>query len=155
METNNFRNNYSQKGYSNERRGNNNQPETPEAVFQKANFQSKWITDQADKDLVIFAETMGKYMANNGLTNSKIRSIFGEIKRIQMGEFDKEKSSFYLLKPKVAYALGREKTNKGLQLFKLLFDKSSEYVNSQKCYLNFCNLVEAVLAYHKAYGGKD
>lgn len=155
METNNFRNNYSQKGCSNERRGNNNQPETPEAVFQKANFQSKWITDQADKDLVIFAETMGKYMANNGLTNSKIRSIFGEIKRIQMGEFDKEKSSFYLLKPKVAYALGREKTNKGLQLFKLLFDKSSEYVNSQKCYLNFCNLVEAVLAYHKAYGGKD
>ena len=155
METNNFRNNYSQKGYSNERRGNNNQPETPEAVFQKANFQSKWITDQADKDLVIFAETMGQYMANNGLTNSKIRSIFGEIKRIQMGEFDKEKSSFYLLKPKVAYALGREKTNKGLQLFKLLFDKSSEYVNSQKCYLNFCNLVEAVLAYHKAYGGKD
>lgn len=155
METNNFRNNYSQKSYSNERRGNNNQLETPEAVFQKANFQSKWITDQADKDLVIFAETMGNYMANNGLTNSKIRSIFGEIKRIQMGEFDKEKSSFYLLKPKVAYALGREKTNKGLQLFKLLFDKSSEYVNSQKCYLNFCNLVEAVLAYHKAYGGKD
>lgn len=155
METNNFRNNYSQKSYSNERRGNNNQLGTPEAVFQKANFQSKWITDQADKDLVIFAETMGNYMANNGLTNSKIRSIFGEIKRIQMGEFDKEKSSFYLLKPKVAYALGREKTNKGLQLFKLLFDKSSEYVNSQKCYLNFCNLVEAVLAYHKAYGGKD
>ena len=22
-------------------------------------------------------------------------------------------------------------------------------------YLNFCNLLEAVLAYHKAYGGKD
>lgn len=156
METNNFRNNYSQKGYSNERRGNNNQPETPEAVFQKANFQSKWITDQADKDLVIFAETMGKYMANNGLTNSKIRSIFGEIKRIQMGEFDKEKSSFYLLKPKVAYALGREKTrNNGLILFKLLFDKCFDYTHDSKSYQNFCNLVEAVLAYHKAYGGKD
>ena len=94
-------------------------------------------------------------MAENGLTNSKIRSIYGEIKRIQMGEFEKEKSSFFLLKPKVAYALGRDEKNEGLRLFKLVFDKASEYVNSQNTYQNFSNFIEAILAYHKAYGGKD
>ena len=94
-------------------------------------------------------------MASNGLTNSKIRSIYGEIKRIQMGEFEKEKSSFYLLKPKVAYALGRDDKNEGLKLFKKVFDIASDSVSDQKSYQNFCNFIEAILAYHKAFGGKD
>ncbi|HBK29668.1 MAG TPA: type III-A CRISPR-associated protein Csm2, partial [Parabacteroides sp.] len=87
--------------------------------------------------------------------NSKIRSIYGEIKRIQMGEFEKEKSSFFLLKPKVAYALGRDEKNQGLKLFKLIFDKCFGNVTNQKSYKNFCGFIEAILAYHKAYGGKD
>ena len=118
-------------------------------------YSSKWILEEADKDLVAFAEKAGKYMADNGLTNSKIRSIYGEIKRIQMGEFEKEKSSFFLLKPKVAYALGRDDKNEGLKLFKLVFDKCYDDVKDQKTYHNFCNMIEAILAYHKANGGKD
>ena len=94
-------------------------------------------------------------MANNGLTNSKIRSIYGEIKRIQMGDFGKEKVSFYLLKPKVAYALGRDPRNEGLILFKKIFDHCFSFVTDSKTFINFCNLLEAVLAYHKSYGGRD
>lgn len=123
--------------------------------FNNAGYQREWITVGADSELVNFAEQLGKYMANNKLTNSKIRSIYGEIKRIQMSGFDKEKSAFFLLKPKVAYALGRDNKNLGLQMFKLLFDTSSIDVKDSKTYLNFCNLFEAILAYHKAYGGKD
>jgi CRISPR-associated protein Csm2 len=118
-------------------------------------YNCEWITNEATPNLVDFAEKVGEFMANNGLTNSKIRNVYGEIKRIQMGEFEKEKSSFYLLKPKVAYALGRDEKNEGLKLFKKIFDKCFEYVTDQKSYLNFCNLMEAILAYHKAYGGKD
>lgn len=94
-------------------------------------------------------------MARNGLTNSKIRSIYGEIKRIQMGKFEIEKASFFLLRPKVAYAFGRDEKNKGLKLFKLIFERVYLLVKDQKTYNNFCNLIEAILAYHKAYGGKD
>jgi CRISPR-associated protein Csm2 len=129
--------------------------ETPKQIFDKANYQSSWITNEADSNLVDFAEKMGIYMANNGLTNSKIRSIYGEIKRIQMGEFEKEKASFFLLRPKVAYALGRDDKNKGLLLFKIIFDACSKDVSNQKTYQNFCNLLEAILAYHRANGGKD
>jgi CRISPR-associated protein Csm2 len=118
-------------------------------------YDKNWIKIGATPEMVKYAEEAGKFMANNKLTNSKIRSIYGEIKRIQMGEFEKEKSSFYLLKPKVAYALGRDEGNEGLKLFKKIFDQCSTDVENQLNYQNFCNLIEAILAYHKAYGGKD
>ena len=114
----------------------------------------RWIQDGATKELPDFAEEMGKAMATNGLTNSQIRNVYGEIKRIQMGGFDKEKASFFLLRPKVAYAYGRSNGNKGLGLFKKVFDKVYNDVDDEKSYINFCNLMEAILAYHKANGGK-
>ena len=121
----------------------------------KDEYQSQWITSTADSALVEYADRAGRFMARKGLTNSKIRSIYGEIKRIQMSEFEKEQSSFILLKPKVAYALGRDEKNEGLKLFKEIFDLSSADVTNQQRFQNFCNLMEAILAYHKAYGGKD
>ena len=123
-------------------------------IFQDLVYKPTWITVEADADLVKYAESAGCFMAKNGLTNSKIRSIYGEIKRIQMGVFEKEKASLNLLKPKVAYAYGRDK-NEGLRLFKKIFDRSSMDVSNQKSYQNFCGFIEAILAYHKAFGGKD
>jgi CRISPR-associated protein Csm2 len=141
----------SQGGY-----GEQNRESASERFFKNdLIYKSNWITKEADKDLVVYAEKAGSFMANNKLTNSKIRSIYGEIKRIQMGEFEKEKSAFYLLKPKVAYALGRDEYNEGLKLFKRIFDLCSQDVSDQKSYHNFCNFIEAILAYHKANGGKD
>lgn len=128
---------------------------TAESKFRELPYDSTWIKTGATPEMVTYAEEAGKFMAINKLTNSKIRSIYGEIKRIQMGEFEKEKSSFYLLKPKVAYALGRDEHNEGLKLFKLVFDHCFADVEDQKTYHNFCNFIEAILAYHKAYGGKD
>ena len=100
--------------------------------------------------MVKYAEELGKFMAEKGLTNSKIRSVYGEMKRIQMGDFKKDESSFYLLKPKVAYAYGRDKKNEGLKLFKLVFDRCFIDIKDSTTYNNFCNLIEAILAYHKA-----
>lgn len=141
--------------FKNDNRGGFPNRENAESKFGSINYDSSWIKKGATELMVKYAEEMGKFMANNGLTNSKIRSIYGEIKRIQMGDFEKEKSSFFLLKPKVAYALGRDDKNQGLKLFKLIFDRCTIDVEEQKTYQNFCNFIEAILAYHKAYGGKD
>ena len=142
--------------YTNDRRPQQNErPVQPEEIWGNSGYKRSWITDGIDKDLIPFAEKMGDYMAKNKLTKSKIRSIYGEIKRIQMGDFDKEKASFYLLKPKVAYAYGRDTANRGLKLFKIVFDKCSDDVSDKKTFLNFCKLIEAILAYHRANGGKD
>lgn len=141
--------------YSGQHGNQNRDKENASSVFNSLTFKSQWIQSEADKDLIEYAEKSGRFMAQNGLTNSKIRSIYGEIKRIQMGDFEKEKVSFYLLKPKVAYALGRDSRNEGLILFKKIFDQCYGSVTNSKEFINFCNLLEAVLAYHKAYGGKD
>ncbi len=134
---------------------NQRDPRAADFYAQNLTFNPQWITDKADKDLIVFAETAGRYMANNKLTNTRIRNIYGEIKRIQMGTFKQEKSAFFLLKPKVAYTLGRDANNEGLKLFKIIFDSCYDYVEDEKSYKNFCNVIEAILAYHKAYGGKD
>ena len=118
-------------------------------------YQSSWIKSEADKNLVDYAEIAGRQLASKeyGLTTSKIRNIYGEIKRIQVGGFDDNKPSFYLLKPKVAYALGRDNKNKGLILFSLIFNDCFNDVTDKRTYNNFCNFMEAILAYHKANGG--
>ena len=119
-----------------------------------------WIKKGADKNMTHFAEVLGCFLApfskgdSTALTNSQIRNIFGEIKRIQMGKFNNNKAAFYILKPKVAYAAGRH--NKlGILTFKAYFDRAFGYVEDENDFINFCNLLEAILAYHKAYGGKD
>lgn len=150
-----YRNNGGRYPQKTERRDNTFNRESALTKFQSLTYDSTWITDKASSAMIDYTEEVGMFMAKNGLTNSKIRSIYGEIKRIQMGSFEKERSSFYLLKPKVAYALGRDDKNEGLRMFKLVFDCSSKHVSDQKSYLNFCNFIEAILAYHKANGGKD
>lgn len=39
-------------------------------------------------------------------------------------------------------------------MFKVVFDAAFVHVSDDKTYKNFCNLIEAILAYHKAYGGE-
>ncbi len=135
----------------------------------KTPFNDVWITDKADRNMITFAEEVGKETAGKGLTVSQIRNIFGEIKRIQTAGYDNNKSAFMMLKPKVAYAYGRtvklfinkktrEKTpkgNAGLLIFKDVFNAAHEKVEDKNQYTNFCNLMEAIIAYHKANGGKD
>ena len=130
------------------------------SAFHSLQFKAEWIIKGATEEMVTAADKAGKYMAENELTSSKIRSVYGEIKRIQMKGFDEEKTAFYLLKPKVAYAVGREKLKdkqkiKGILLFQLIFNECFKYVTDDATYKNFCNLMEAILAYHKAYVPKD
>lgn len=137
--------------------------EAPDAFLSDNAFKQEWITVGADEDMITFADKAGKYMAplhskdKDCLSKAQIRNVFGEIKRIQLKGIDKPegKTAFLLLKPKVAYAEGRNRT-KGLTLFKSIFDKGWKYAGeNQATYNNFCALLEAILAYHKAHGGKD
>lgn len=130
--------------------------------FNEIDFDPAWITQGASKTMTEFADGAGKELAKK-LTTSQIRNIYSEIKRIQSVGFENDKSSFYLLKPKVAYAYGRtiKKSrdglfgNNGLKIFKEIFDQAADVVTDEVTYNNFCNMMEAILAYHKYYGGGD
>ena len=117
-------------------------------------YTKEWITNEPTPSMIDFAEAAGKYMAKNKMTYSQIRNVYGEIKRIQMGGYDNKKASFYLLRPKVAYAVARMRGN-GLEFFQQVFTKAYPDVSNAKSFNNFCALMEAILAYHKANNDQE
>lgn len=143
--------NYNQRNNNFPRQNNDWEAEINKIVNE---FNPSWISEKVDRDMIVFTEKAGQMMKSNNLSTSQIRNVYGEIKRIQVAGYEKEKTSFYLLKPKMAYALGRDDKNLGLKLFKKIFDKCFDYVKDEKTYKNFCNLIEALIAYHKSFGGK-
>lgn len=121
-------------------------------------FKPEWITQGADQEMVDFAQKQGQILVDKGVTNTQFRNVYGEIKRIQSTGFDRERSHFYLLQPKMAYAVGRQKEStikEGLKILEGIIRDSSPLVKNKEQYDNFCNLFESIIAYHKAFGGKD
>jgi CRISPR-associated protein Csm2 len=113
-----------------------------------------WIKLGIIKDCIAFADEFGKKIKDGGLTTSQIRNVFGEMRRIQMYGYDNQKTSFILLKPKLAYAVKRNENN-GLKDFFKFFDIAYKSVDSKDHFKNMMDLTEAVLAYHKFHGGKE
>ncbi len=128
--------------------GGNQYPQQNLAI----DFKPSWIKEGIDDDTVSFSERLGKYLVERRMTTSQIRNIFGEIKRIQMKGFDKDKSAFFLLRAKMAYATKRGEGD-GIKAFKEVFDVAHKSVSDSGSYQNFVDFFEAVLAYHKAFGG--
>ena len=141
-------------------RGKNANIPEPELDTQKV---KRWIQKGIDPEAIGFFEKTGKYLVDVELSNSQIRNIYGEIMRIYMKGADKEKTALLLLKPKIAYM--REKAGrsnkKGLayieKLFNAMYDALEKEDNGKlkQQFDNMLHSMEAILAYHKAQGGKD
>ena len=118
------------------------------------------------KDTEVISQVMkfGEYLTigNNNkekLTTNQIRKFFGEIKRQQMAGY--ELGTFVLLKPKLAYAVGRAKnenkqhTKCKIEDFYEVLSKAidvviTEEINGNKdAFKNFIAIFEAIVAYHK------
>lgn len=124
-----------------------------------------WIQKEFQPETIEFAEKFGSFLVKNRLTTSQIRNIYGEIKRIEAkigdGNFGQVYKDFLLLRPKLAYAAKRAGT-RGIEAFKEVMDKAHSAVvslsdESEKIHAfhNFTDLFEAILAYHKAAGGRE
>lgn len=88
------------------------------------------------------------------LSTSQIRKFFGSIKRIQ-ASFDKSKNEILLLEPKLAYAMGRDKGKSKIKdLYPLLSPMIRDIQENKDKFQNFVNVLEAIVAYHKAAGGE-
>ncbi|MGB9772258.1 MAG: type III-A CRISPR-associated protein Csm2 [Candidatus Kapaibacteriota bacterium] len=124
------------------------------SVLDLAEKTAQWIDETA--------KNKGENYAKNIRTN-QIRNVFSHINRIRTkfrnkGKFDEEiEADLILLKPKLAYAAGRQKQIREFQKF--MFDIIDAVVNSKgdknKAIENFFALIEAIVAYHKFNGGKD
>lgn len=121
------------------------------------------IQEKVTNATVKFAEKFGSYLAVRDdeaepLTTSQLRKFFGEVKRQQMiGYNDTE---FVMLKPKLAYAVGRAKQNgnrkrgQKIEDFYHVLANAIDHVESSsdkpKAFKNFIIAFEAIVAYHKA-----
>lgn len=85
---------------------------------------------------------------SDNITTSQLRNVFSVSKKAQ------KKEQLYILRPKLAYAYGRSDKD---ELKKLLFflDKQIQNIKEDEEVAKFKELFEAIIAYHKYYGGKD
>lgn len=123
-------------------------------------FNGDWIRTGIKGEAILYAEKLGQILVDERFTTSQIRNFYGELKRIQLKGIkeDKQKSAFHLLHPKLAYAAKR--AGNGAHIFKTEILKTHKEVeidsqDSEARFQNFCDLCEAILAFHKASGGRD
>jgi len=92
-----------------------------------------------------------KIIKEKELTRSQIRNILYAIQSIRFDENTVNK--LHLLRPKLAYLAGRHGGR--VREFKEIIEKAILMVTNEKEFENFKNFVEAIVAYHRYYGGKE
>lgn len=120
------------------------------------------ITNKVTNVTVSYAERFGAFLAESKgvsakerekekLTTSQLRKFFGEVKRQQMVGYNE--SNFVLLKPKLAYAVGRVNAENKIKYFYKVMSGAIDVVDKcddkEKGFKNFIKIFEAIVAYHK------
>lgn len=130
-------------------------------------FQKSWVNQDINADVVRWAESFGRYLSegNNALTTGQLRKFFGEVKRIETNP-SAHKADIVMLKPLIAYAVGRDKDPKGNNKTKIkeFGEEISKGIDAvldgeesslKQNFGRFVKIFEAIVAYHKFYGAKE
>ena len=122
------------------------------AYLKKDGIDIAEVIEKGGKPLVKAAENLAPGFKQRGLTTSQIRNVFGVVKKMEINGFDAHE--FVLLKPKLAYAAARANTD-GTHAFAEILTRAIDAVDeNEKKFARFVDFFEAILAYHKAAGGK-
>lgn len=124
---------------------------------------------QGDARVIIdWSAEIGKKLADEKLATSQIRNVYGTVKRIQLSWAQDPTQAFretVLLIPKLHYQVARQDRKPGFQGLKSfervmvpalkLFSEGKDEEERLKRFTNLADFFEAILAYHKKYGGRD
>lgn len=125
-------------------------------------MKKDWIQNGISNEAVEWAKSFGEYLTKKDvkdvLSTSQLRKFFGELRRID-SDFSHKKNDIIMLKPMLAYAVGRDKKktktkefgeemSKGIDAIRL-----EDEVHAKNDFKNFLKIFEAIVAYHKFYGG--
>lgn len=108
------------------------------------------------RELVKDAEAFGPYLKQRRLETNQIRKFLDAINRIkaelsEATDFATIETDVVLLKPKLAYAAARQAPAKPLSD---VMSAAIDHVNSREDFDRLVQLIESIIAYHKAEGGK-
>lgn len=107
--------------------------------------------------LVEIANDVGASIAQSVKTNQIRRFLDGtrkvEAELKSKEPFEKVKDQIILLRPKLAYAAGRNREVKDLAEILDVAVKSA--AQTQENFVKFLKFMESIIAYHRFYGGRD
>ncbi|MCX7974435.1 MAG: type III-A CRISPR-associated protein Csm2 [Candidatus Aminicenantes bacterium] len=142
-------------------RGSFSQPRQGNHIISQTDSEKiKKIFEGDMKILNEYCKELGIELARKGVSNSHLRSILDEIQEIFRKEFQEKPDEFKirlmnrleLLKPKLAYLVGKQKggTKEALGKLYLILDFAiSKVSHNNSEYLK--NFMEAIVAYHRYY----
>ena len=141
-------------------------------------IREEWIRQGITEESIQWAKKFGGYLCNKTesdddnksggnndakdkkpLTTSQLRKFFGELRRID-ADFDKKYQDVLMLRPMLAYAVGRDGRKTKLEVFSdtlsegIKFIRLKDEVHRKADFKNFLKLFEAIVAYHKYYEDK-
>lgn len=115
--------------------------------------------DESAKWLVLFGERLGGYCAMSKVSSSQIRNAYGQVKKLELivsirpetEELDAlSQRKLMLMIPRLAYAAKRQGAMNELSNVLTRAIKNTKTVGD---FMRFSQFFEAILAYHKAFGG--
>jgi len=118
------------------------------------------------RDLVNHTEILGKELVRKQLKTNQIRKFLDAVKRLKsnLDKNDKRdinviKDDLFFLQPQLAYAAARQQKNPRdpgpVAPFKQVLEAAIKQVKTTADFDKFVQLVESIIAYHKAAGGQD
>lgn len=113
-------------------------------------------TDRDGDKLIDCAQKIAEILVKrNNVSSSRLRKLYTEARKIALTS-GKAKSNAYeinLLRARLAYTAARES---GLKEFQQIMDIALQEVKQpQGKYERFLHLFEAIVAYHRLYGGRE
>lgn len=147
-----------------EERGSRTQP----PILSDEEIRAVVVEGSVEK-LVEFADKVGKNLKEQNLTTSQMRNVFGTARQIQFRWITDAARSYrdaVLLIPKLGYYAEREKSAKGgrssgmetlqhvLEPALKLMQGGQNAEEQRLRYERIMEFFEAIVAYHKSYGGK-
>lgn len=151
----NNNNGANQNGRSSQYSGGNNGYNSASAPSRAMTLPENYV-DEAERIMQIITQN------NNSITTSKIRRIYNLICEIYNTEnlscdsqlAPESKTALNMARVRIAYEAGRDAKVKDF-IDKTHIIEYIKSINSRENFINFARYMEALIAYHKFYGGKE
>ena len=118
-------------------------------------FKNTGLNNLSGDELVDISSKMGGYLLRS-LKTTQVRRFLDGIRKLDV-QFDKgknfNKDLVILMKPKLAYAVGRNQDIK--PLMEVLEPAITAGAKSYADFKRLIALIEGIVAYHRYHGGKD
>ena len=122
------------------------------------------LQDYEIRQLVTQAEKLGNHLVDQGLKTNQIRKFLDAVNRLKVKLSQDETQQFktiedevILLKPKLAYAAARQQSRhkSPVQPLADVIAVAIDHVYDTSDFYRLVQLIESIIAYHKAAGGRD